>query len=227
MTRFDAICGVETKRTNIDELLLKLLGRLGLSSTSDAPNDQSAVPSGQATILPYAFVVGTLHDPASAAWNMDTVRQFVHDNNCTVEFDAFGFSVKDFMTRRVLLRCDSKGDLYPVTHPSPIPHAFLVSRHTWHQRLGYPGDEVLCRLVSSIFISCNKEKPLVFCHAFQLGKHVYPLVNKSDVMSKFVLFRNYVRTQFKCEIKSFQCDHGGEFDNRRLDTIFAQNGIQF
>ncbi|GKC43202.1 ribonuclease H-like domain-containing protein, partial [Tanacetum coccineum] len=56
---------------------------------------------------------------------------------------------------------------------------------------------------------------------------VYPLVNKSDVMSKFVLFRNYVRTQFKCEIKSFQCDHGGEFDNRHLHTLFTQNGIQF
>ncbi|GJS78895.1 ribonuclease H-like domain-containing protein [Tanacetum coccineum] len=193
MTRFDAICGVETKGTNIDELLLKLLGRLGLSSTSDAPNGntsnasqalvsntnptsfytstQSAVPSGQATILPHAFVVGTLHDPVSAAWNIDTVRQFVRDNNCTVEFDAFGFFVKDFMTRRVLLRCDSTGDLYPVTHLSPIPHAFLVSRHTWHQRLGYPRGEVLCRLVSSNFISCNKEKPPVFCHAFQLGKH--------------------------------------------------------
>ncbi|GJV90494.1 ribonuclease H-like domain-containing protein [Tanacetum coccineum] len=26
------------------------------------------------------------------------VRQFVRDNNCTIEFDAFGFSVKDFMT---------------------------------------------------------------------------------------------------------------------------------
>ncbi|GJT66884.1 ribonuclease H-like domain-containing protein [Tanacetum coccineum] len=136
--------------------------------------------------------------------------------------------------------------------------------------------EVLRHLVSSNFISYNKEKPPVLCHACQLGKHVrlpfinsstvisscfdiihsdvwtspilslsgfkyyvlfldhysqfvwvYPLVNKSDVMSKFVLFRNYVRTQFKCEIKSFQCDHGGEFDNRRLHTLFAQNGIQF
>ncbi|GJT82442.1 ribonuclease H-like domain-containing protein [Tanacetum coccineum] len=208
--------------------------------------------------------------------NLISVRQFVRDNNCTIEFDAFGFSVKDFLTRRVLLRCDSTGDLYPVTAPSPIPHAFLVSQHTWHQRLGHPGGEVLRRLVSSNFISCNKEKPPVLCHACQLGKHVrlpfvssgtvisscfdiihsdvwtspipslsgfkyyvlfldhysqfvwvYPLVNKSDVMSKFVLFRNYVRTQFKCEIKSFQCDHGGEFDNRRLHTLFAQNGIQF
>ncbi|GJW43031.1 ribonuclease H-like domain-containing protein [Tanacetum coccineum] len=32
-----------------------------------------------------------------------SVRQFVRDNNCTIEFDAFGFSVKDFTTRRVLL----------------------------------------------------------------------------------------------------------------------------
>nr|GEX26617.1 ribonuclease H-like domain-containing protein [Tanacetum cinerariifolium] len=50
---------------------------------------------------------------------------FVRDNNCTIEFGAFGFSVKDFMTRRVLLRCDSMRDLYLVIAPSPIPHAFL------------------------------------------------------------------------------------------------------
>ncbi|GJX60940.1 ribonuclease H-like domain-containing protein [Tanacetum coccineum] len=30
--------------------------------------------------------------------NLISVRQFVRDNNCTIEFDAFGFSVKDFMT---------------------------------------------------------------------------------------------------------------------------------
>ncbi|GJY54294.1 hypothetical protein Tco_0445958 [Tanacetum coccineum] len=34
---------------------------------------------------------------------------------------------KTSKTRQVLLRCDSTGDLYPVTTPSPIPHAFLVS----------------------------------------------------------------------------------------------------
>ncbi|GKA82691.1 ribonuclease H-like domain-containing protein [Tanacetum coccineum] len=57
--------------------------------------------------------------------NLIYVHQFVCDNSCTIEFDAFGFSVKDFLTRRVLLRCDSTGDLYPVTAPSLIPHAFL------------------------------------------------------------------------------------------------------
>nr|GFB29128.1 ribonuclease H-like domain-containing protein [Tanacetum cinerariifolium]GFB29129.1 ribonuclease H-like domain-containing protein [Tanacetum cinerariifolium] len=76
------------------------------------------------------------------------------------------------MTRQVLLRCDSTGDLYPVTTPSPIPQAFLVSQHTWNQRLGHPGSEVLRRLVSNNFISCNKEKPPTLFHACQLDKHV-------------------------------------------------------
>ena len=204
------------------------------------------------------------------------VRQFVCDNYCTVEFDPFGFSVKDFQTRRVLLRCDSSGDLYPVTQPSPIPQAYLTSQYTWHQRLGHPGSEVLRRVISNNSISCNKEKSPVLCHACQLGKHVklpfdsssrsvqssfdiihsdlwtspipslsgfryyvlfldhysqfvwvYPLVNKSDVFSKFMMFRNFVKTQFKSEIKSFQCNHGGEFDNHSFHKLFADNGIQF
>ncbi|GJT99529.1 ribonuclease H-like domain-containing protein [Tanacetum coccineum] len=62
--------------------------------------------------------------------NLISVRQFVRDNHCTIEFDSFGFSAKDFLTRLGLLRCDSTRDLYPVTAPSPIAHAFLVSQHT-------------------------------------------------------------------------------------------------
>ncbi|GKB54757.1 ribonuclease H-like domain-containing protein [Tanacetum coccineum] len=61
------------------------------------------------------------------------------------------------------LRSIKIGDLYPVTKPSPIPHAFLpVSPTTWHQHLGHPGEEVphyalrvgfsSIRCVSSLFI---------------------------------------------------------------------------
>ncbi|GJS41685.1 ribonuclease H-like domain-containing protein [Tanacetum coccineum] len=100
------------------------------------------------TLLPHTFNVGTLQDPAPTAWNMDTAIQ-------------------------VLFRCDSRGDLYPVTASSHIPHVFFVSQHTWHQRLGHPGGEVLRRLVSSNFISYNKENSLVLCYPCQLGKHVW------------------------------------------------------
>ncbi|GKE97518.1 ribonuclease H-like domain-containing protein, partial [Tanacetum coccineum] len=109
---------------------------------------------------------------------------FVLDNYCTVEFDAFGFSVKDFLTRRVLLRCDSTEDLYPVTKPSTVPHAFLTSQYTWHQRLRHPRSEVLRRVLSSNSISCNKEKPLVLCRACQLGKNVrLPFVSSTTLVN--------------------------------------------
>ncbi|GJV36509.1 hypothetical protein Tco_1408986 [Tanacetum coccineum] len=90
----------------------------------------------------------------------------------TEKFDAFGFSVKDFLTHRVLLRCDSTEDLYPVTKPSNIPQVFLTSQYTWQQHLGHPRSVVLCRVLSSNLILYIKEKPLVLCHACQLGKHV-------------------------------------------------------
>ncbi|GKC12192.1 ribonuclease H-like domain-containing protein [Tanacetum coccineum] len=205
--------------------------------------------------------------------NLISVRQFVRENKCTVEFDEFGFSVKDFWTRQILLRCDSTGDLYPVTTPT-LPQAYLVSQHTWHQRLGHPGSDVLRSLVSNNSISCNKTKSPVLCHACQLGKHVklpfslsetivkqpfdivhsdlwtspissvtgikyyvlfldhfshylwvYPLRNKSDTLSKILHFRAFVKNQFNCDIKSLQCDHGGEFDNNDLHKLFETNGI--
>nr|GEW30034.1 hypothetical protein [Tanacetum cinerariifolium] len=69
----------------------------------------------------------------------------------------------------ILLRCDSSGDLYPVTKPSTLPTDFAsTSSFTWHQRLGYPGDEVLRSLALRHLISCNKEKSTHACHACQL-----------------------------------------------------------
>ncbi|GKE62387.1 hypothetical protein Tco_1512754 [Tanacetum coccineum] len=59
------------------------------------------------------------------------------------EFDPFVFSVKDFQTHRLMLRCDSTGPLFPVTKPSPIPQVYLTGQYTWHQHLGHPGSEVL------------------------------------------------------------------------------------
>nr|GEZ89372.1 ribonuclease H-like domain-containing protein [Tanacetum cinerariifolium] len=65
----------------------------------------------------------------------------------------------EFWTHHILLRCDSSGDLNPVTKPSTIPTAlFSTSSSTWHQRLGHPDDKVIWSLASHQFISCNKEK---------------------------------------------------------------------
>jgi hypothetical protein len=44
--------------------------------------------------------------------NLISVRQFTHDNYVSIEFDPFGFSVKDLATKTLLLRSNSVGDLY-------------------------------------------------------------------------------------------------------------------
>lgn len=211
--------------------------------------------------------------------NLISVRQFTKDNKCSIEFDPYGFSIKDLKTRQLLLRSDSTGDLYPIS--SQHASAFSILSHNqnhsvWHQRLGHPGDTILQSLASKGFISYHKDKTSTLCHACQLGKQIklpfyrsesivkspfgivhsdiwtspipsvsgfkyyvlfldhfshflwiYPLHRKSDAFSKFVQFRAFVRTQFNREIRAFQCDHGGEFDNRSMHDLFATNGIQF
>ncbi|GKC46959.1 ribonuclease H-like domain-containing protein [Tanacetum coccineum] len=183
-------------------------------------------------VLPSAFSTMTTRDPT---WNMDTV--------------------KDFLTRHILLRCDSSGDLYPITQPSLTPHALLsVNTTTWHQCLEHPGEEVLRSLVSRQFISCNKEKSPHVSRSFKIVHSdiwtstivssggfkyyvlfldhyshylwIYPLRAKSEMFQKFLHFWSYVNNQFKSDILAFQCDHGGEFDNNNLLNLFSQNGIQ-
>ncbi|GJS31989.1 ribonuclease H-like domain-containing protein [Tanacetum coccineum] len=106
--------------------------------------------------------------------NLIYVRQYTKYNNCTIEFDAFGFSVKDLLTRHILLRYDSSGDLYPVTKPSTIPVVFLsTSSSTWHQHLCHPGDEVLCSLVS-----CKSPSPLLPSQIHPLDHPSPPLLNE-------------------------------------------------
>ncbi|GKC22770.1 ribonuclease H-like domain-containing protein [Tanacetum coccineum] len=62
-------------------------------------------------------------------------------------------NVLDYLTCHILLRCDSWGNLYPVTKPPTLPIAFLsTSASTWHQRpdirqLGVDFDETFSSVV--------------------------------------------------------------------------------
>ena len=106
--------------------------------------------------------------------NLIFVRRFTSDNNVSVEFDPFGFHVKDLQTGTILMRCDSTGDLYPLSssNRSP-PQAFAaLSTTTWHDRLGHPGAPVLASLRKNNVITCNSSSGLSFCHGCQIGKHI-------------------------------------------------------
>nr|GEV59728.1 ribonuclease H-like domain-containing protein [Tanacetum cinerariifolium] len=74
--------------------------------------------------------------------------------------------------------------LLPQAFTAGTLHDPTVVVKMWHQRLGHPESEVLRRLVSNNVISCNKEKPPVLCHAYQLGKHVrLSFVSSSTIVS--------------------------------------------
>jgi hypothetical protein len=107
--------------------------------------------------------------------NLLSVRKFTRDNNCSLEFDAFGFSVKDLQTQRVMLRCNSAGDLYtiPAVDPPATASAHLAtSSQLWHQRLGHPGVASLASLNKNSLIACNNiDRSL--CQSCQLGKHAH------------------------------------------------------
>ncbi|VFQ77001.1 unnamed protein product [Cuscuta campestris] len=47
--------------------------------------------------------------------NLISVRQLTRDNNCSIEFDFTGFSVKDMLTGTVIHRSNNAGPLYPMS----------------------------------------------------------------------------------------------------------------
>jgi hypothetical protein len=104
--------------------------------------------------------------------NLLSVRQFTREHSCSIEFDAFGFSVKDLRTGHVTIRWNSDGDLYtlPAAPPSTASTFLAESSSLWHQRLGHPGPTVLAALKQRHSISCNKVDRSL-CHSCQLGKH--------------------------------------------------------
>ena len=229
----------------------------------------------------HPFILNNVLHAPKLIKNLVSVRKFTIENNASIEFDPFGFSVKDFPTGMPLMRCNSSGDLYPVTTRPTIdfstPSTFtVVSPDLWHNRLGHPGTPVLSSLRRNNFIICNKFQDNFFCNSCLLGKqiklpfyeslsftslpfdivhsdiwssptlssegHRYyvlflddftnflwtsPIANKSQVHSIFLAFRAHIKTQFERDIKCFQCDNGGEYDNKSFHQFCQLHGMTF
>jgi len=66
---------------------------------------------------PPLHLPNVLHAP-NLIKNLISVRRFTTDNNVSIEFDPFSFSVKALQTGIPIMRCDSTEDLYPITIPT-------------------------------------------------------------------------------------------------------------
>uniref|UniRef100_A0A251T5P9 non-specific serine/threonine protein kinase n=1 Tax=Helianthus annuus TaxID=4232 RepID=A0A251T5P9_HELAN len=95
--------------------------------------------------------------------NLLSVRRFTRDNLVSIEFDPYGFSLKDLTTGEHLSRHNSEGDLYTFTAPEPSSCLVAASYLPWHDRLGHPGAQVLDTLIRFFNFPCNKNKVSAFC----------------------------------------------------------------
>jgi hypothetical protein len=110
--------------------------------------------------------------------NIISVQKFTHDNSCSIEFDPYGFSMKDLATRnilpRILPRSSSSGEFYPFfgdLHPISASLTVSTTRDLWHRHLGHPSDDSLSKISQAFLPSCNNtstKSPL--CEACQLGR---------------------------------------------------------
>lgn len=117
--------------------------------------------------------------------NLISVRKFTRDNSVSVEFDPFGFSVKDYRTRVPIMRCDSRDDLYPISsslnNRASSSTFAAISPTLWHDRLGHPGSPILDVLRKNKSIYCNKLSSSRICGSCVLGKHIkLPFVSSSS-----------------------------------------------
>ncbi|KAJ9565690.1 hypothetical protein OSB04_001656 [Centaurea solstitialis] len=121
--------------------------------------------------------------------NLISVRRLTTDNLISIEFDPFGFLVKDLKTKAPILRCNSSGDLYPLTTPlhslsSPTSTFAAITQDRWHQRLGHPGQNLLHSLKSSSCINYGKPSTTL-CQSCVYGKGVklpfYDSLNKTSL----------------------------------------------
>jgi hypothetical protein len=98
------------------------------------------------------LLASVLHTPGLVS-NLISVRKFTKDNWCSVEFDPFGFSVKDLITKNTILRSNNFSDLYPFNGSSSITNKCAFTSTVdivdiWHHRHGNPGAASLSQLFS-------------------------------------------------------------------------------
>lgn len=56
--------------------------------------------------------------------------------------------------------------------------------------------------------------------------HVYFIIEKSEVVSKIVEYKNLAETQMGLKLKILRSDNGGEYDNRMLAALLRKHGIK-
>jgi hypothetical protein len=132
------------------------------------------VATGTSYLAPHPFHLNSVLVSPNIVTNLISTRSFVQDNSCSVEFDPFGFYVKDLATREPIMRSNSLGDLYPFygDHGGSAPSALSITAYLWHKRVGHPSSSAISHVPLDFLSSCNKSsRSNHICDVCQLGKN--------------------------------------------------------
>ena len=158
--------------------LAKIYSLSKINSPSIVVGNGSHLPvtaSGSSFLTSRPFHINNVLVAPSVIKNLLSVRKFTTDNSVSIEFDPYGFLVKDLSSRTPIMRSSSSSGLYPFFGASTDLHSVLLSSDTgdlWHRRLGHPCPSTLSKLSSQFPFPCNKSPASsVVCEACQLGKH--------------------------------------------------------
>jgi transposase InsO family protein len=140
-----------------------------------------------------------LHVPEIAK-HLLSVHKFCLDNKVFFEFHPWHFSIKDPISRKMLLDGRCEGGLYSLkpSDVADLKQALLSrlspSRAQWHARLGHPSPQVVQSILRLNNIACPPQSDVQVCNACQLAKsHQLPYVSSSHrVLSPLELIHSDV-----------------------------------
>lgn len=104
---------------------------------------------------PRPVVLSPIYHVPNLAWNLISVHQLCHDNDCFIGFDGLSFCVKNKKARKVLLWATSSWGLYLIPN-LPLPSwSFTLVASTalllpWHAHLGHFNSQIVHYLGKSI-----------------------------------------------------------------------------
>lgn len=169
--------GATSHVTNSTGTLTSYHSPSSITSRSIVVGNGSKLPItsyGSAHLTKHPFYLHNVLVSSPIVKNLISVRKFTIDNWCSVEFDPYGFSVKNLATGRILMRPNSPSDLYPffgASSPDSAAFSTTITPDLWHRRLGHPSNKCLSQLSHDFLISCNKLiGPSPLREACQLGR---------------------------------------------------------
>jgi histone deacetylase 1/2 len=120
--------------------------------------------------------------------NLVSVHRLTSDNHAFLEFHPDHFFVKDQATKKVLLRGNCEGGLYPLKSMlnKRVFAAIKPSSSRWHSRLGNPSSSIVQQVLSRNKLPFIHDTPRdSVCDACQKGKsHQLPYPRSTSVSHK-------------------------------------------